>query len=106
MRRWRWTFLIPIGLVLAAALFDSRTRYPTDEVVHQCVGVYADGLPRDVLIGRTRQNGPSLSVYVYHLDWTAEIRCVLYRDGSLDEVGTLNRKNRVLWAEPPMPSNP
>ena len=101
-----WAFLISIALILVAAMHGSRVRYPAETVVRQCVGIYADSLPRDVRVRHTRQNGPDLVVHVHHLDWTGEIRCSLYRDGSLDEVGTLNRKIEVLWSEPPMPSNP
>jgi hypothetical protein len=106
MQRRPWAFLIPIALVLAAAMSGSHVRHPSEAVTHQCLEIHADNLPRDVRVRHIRQDGPDLVVYVYHLDWTAEIRCVLYRDGLLDEVGTLNRKDRVLWAEPPMPSNP
>jgi len=34
------------------------------------------------------------------------MRCALYRNGSLDEVETVNGKIAVLWSEPQMPSNP
>lgn len=72
----------------------------------QCVGIYADELPMDARVRHIRQDGPNLVVYVDHLDWQGEFRCVLYRDGSLDEIETVNRRIEVLWSEPPMPSNP
>ena len=106
MQRRRWVVLTPVVLLLAAAIYGSRVRYPTEAVAHQCVGIYADGLPTDVRVGQVEQDGRDLVVHVRHLDWTGEIRCVLYRDGSLDDVGTLNRDIEVLWSEPPMPSNP
>ena len=106
MRCRRWEILIPIALILAVAMSVSRFRHPSEAVVRQCVGIYADGLPKDLRVRRVRQDRRGLIVYVYHLDWTGEIRCALYRDGSLDEVETVNRKNQVHWSEPPMPSNP
>ena len=106
MQRRRWAALIPVALLLAAAIYSSRVRYPAEAVAHQCVGIYADDLPTDVRVGQVEQDSRGLVVHVHHLDWTGEIRCVLYRDGSLDDVGTLNRKIAVLWSEPPMPSTP
>ena len=106
MQFQRWAVLIPGALLLAAAIYGSRVRSPAEAVTHQCVGIYADGLPKHARIGHVRQDGWDLVVHVRHLDWTGEIRCVLYRDGSLDDVGTLNWKSEVVWSEPPMPSNP
>lgn len=60
----------------------------------------------NVRIQHVRRNGPNLVVYVRHLDWEGQFPCVLYRDGSLDEVETVNRRLEVRWSEPPMPSNP
>ena len=106
MQRRNWVVLIPVALLLAAAIHSSLVRSPSEAVAHQCIGIYADGLPKNVRIGQVRQDAWDLVVQIRHMDWTGEIRCVLYRDGSLDDVGTLNRKIEVLWSEPPMPSNP
>jgi len=106
MQHRRWVVLIPIALPLAAAIYGNSARYPTKAVAQQCVEIYAEGLPKDARIGHVRQDGRGLVVHVRHLDWTGEIRCLLYRDGSLDDVGTLNRKIEIVWIEPPMPSSP
>lgn len=97
---------IVIAVLLAMATFSIRVRKSTETVAHQCVDIYAEGLPRNVRVQHVRQDGPELIVYVHHLDWAGEIRCALYRDGSLDEVEMENRKIQVHWSEPPMPSNP
>ena len=106
MQSRRWAVLTPIALLLAVAISDSDVRPPPESLADQCVGIYAVELPRDVRVRHVRQDGSNLIVYVDHLDWTGEIRCALYRDGSLDEVETLHRKIEVLWSEPPMPANP
>ena len=90
----------------AVAIADSSLGYSTQEIAGRCLEIYAKGLPTDVRIRHSRNDGQELIVYVEHLDWTAEIRCVLYRSGSLDAVATQNRKAHVLWTEPPMPTNP
>ena len=106
MHHRRWAVLTFIALLLAVAISDSDVRPPPESLADRCVGIYADDLPKDVRYGRVRQDGSNLIVSVHHIDWAGEIRCVLYRDGSLDEIDTLNRRSEVLWTEPPMPSNP
>lgn len=106
MHRRRWVVLIPIALVLAVTISSSRVRQPGEALADQCVRIYADKLPGDVRVHHVRRDGPNLVVYALHLDWQGEFRCVLYRDGSVDEVETVNQRIEVLWSEPPMPSNP
>lgn len=106
MQPRRWAILIPVALLLAAAIHERRERYPAEALAHKCVGIHAEDLPTDLRIRHVRKQGGDVVVYIQHLDWTGEIRCVLYRDGSLDKVGTLNREIEVLWTEPPLPSNP
>jgi len=98
--------VVPIALLLLAAMSSSGVRHPVEAVADECVGTYADKLPRNVRVRHVRQDGSNLIVYVHHFDWTGEIRCAIYRNGSLDEVQTLNRRSEVLWSEPPMPANP
>jgi hypothetical protein len=106
MLRWIWVVLILIALALTAAIFINRARQPMAALADQCVRIYADELPKGVRLRHVRQEGTSLIVYVHHLNWAGEIRCALYRNGSLDEVESLNRKTEVLWSEPPMPLTP
>ncbi len=98
--------MIPVLLLLAATIFGGLDQHPSEAVAEQCVGVYAESLPPAIRIGHVRQDGRDLVVQILYRDWTGEIRCALYRDGSLDDVETLNRKLGVLWTEPPMPTNP
>ena len=103
--RW-WAVLTVIPLLFGVTISDSDVRPPPESLADRCVGIYADDLPKDLRYGHVRQDGSNLIVFVRHLDWTEEIRCALYRDGSLDEVETLNGRSEVLWTEPPMPANP
>jgi hypothetical protein len=100
------TVLTLIALLLAVAISDSYVRPPSESLADGCVRIYADVLPMDVRVRQVRRDGSNVTVYFHHLDWTGEIRCALYRDGSLDEAQTLNQRSEVLWAEPPMPANP
>ena len=104
--RLREAISIPTLVLPAAAFSDSSVGYSTEAVASRCLELYAEGLPAEVQIRHSRKDGQELIVYVEHLDWTGEIRCVLYRGGSLDKVATQNRKARVHWTEPPMPTNP
>jgi hypothetical protein len=106
MPRWSLAVLTLIALLLAVAIPDSYVRPPPESLADGCVGIYADELPMDVRVRHVRRDGSNVIVYFHHLDWTGEIRCALYRDGSLDEAQTLNQRSEVLWAEPPMPANP
>lgn len=106
MLRLNWVVLIPVALALTAAIFINRAPQPTPALADQCLRIYADGLPKGVRLHHVRQDGASLIVYVHYLNWAGEIRCALYRNGSLDEVESLNRKTEVLWSEPPMPLTP
>jgi hypothetical protein len=106
MQHWSLALVVSAALLLFAGVSGSGFQHGVDTLADECVGIYADELPPDVRVPHVRQEGPDLILYVRHLDWTGEIRCALYRDGSLDEVETLNRKSGVLWTEPPMPSNP
>jgi hypothetical protein len=106
MPRWSLAVLTLIVLLLAVAISDSDVRPPLESLAEGCVGIYADELPRDVGVRHVRQDGANVIVFFHHLDWTGEIRCALYRDGSLDEAQTLNQRSEALWAEPPMPANP
>lgn len=106
MQRRSLAVLIAIGILPSVAVSDSDVRHPVKNLADQCLRIYADKLPRGSRVRHLRQKGQNLIVYVHHLDWIGDIRCVLYRDGSLDEVGTLNRRSEVLWTAPPMPGNP
>jgi len=106
MHSRQWVILIAVAFFLAAAFGESPERYPRETLAQQCIRIYADDLPDDARIRHVNKDEGNLVVYIHHLDWTGEIRCVLYRNGSLDDVGTLNRKIDVLWSEPPMPPNP
>jgi len=102
----QWAVLIAVALLLAAAFGENPERYSRETLAQQCIGIYADDLPDDVGIRYVNEDGRNLVVYIHHLDWTGEIRCALYRNGLIDDVGTLNQKIDVLWSEPPMPPNP
>ena len=106
MQRRSLAVLTLIALLPAGAVSDSDVRHSIKNLADQCLGIYADELPRDVRVRHVGRDGSSLIVYAYRLDWTGAIQCALYRDGSLDEIETLNRRFDVLWTEPPMPANP
>jgi hypothetical protein len=106
MQHWSLAVVVPAALLLFAGVSGSGFRHRVEALADACVGIYADELSQDVRVRHIRQEGSDLIVHLHHLDWTGEIRCALYRDGSLDEVETLNRRSEVRWTEPPMPSNP
>lgn len=106
MQSRRSAILIPVALLVGVAIHGGRERSLAEALALECVGIHAEDLPKNVRVRHVARDGGDLVVYVHHLDWTGKIRCILYRDGSLDDVGTRNRKIEVLWSEPPLPSNP
>ena len=106
MQRGYSTALILIGPILAAAVPGSELGHPAEVAADQCVMMHGEKLPKDVQIRHFRREGRNLIVDFHHIDWTGEVRCALYRDGSLDGVETLNRGIEVHWTEPPMPTTP
>lgn len=102
----RPAFLVLAALLIAAALALVRGREISEVAVTRCVALYAARLPENARVGFARREGSELVVQVRHLDWTGELRCALYRDGSIDDAGTRSGPDGVRWVEPPPPTNP
>ena len=62
MQRRSLAVVVPIALLLAAAMSSSGVRHPVEAVADRCVGIYADELPRDVRVRHVRQDGSNLIV--------------------------------------------